>query len=98
MWAASVDQERLQRVTSQNQWHRDDEGAGGIHAPHPTEEVEDIEDKHRSGTWGERDVGGFDEEEAAAQFEALRRNLTQLSQVRSRDSNSLRRTISRGSG
>ena len=106
MWASSVDGERLQRANTnqyQNQWHRGDPqpNAGGIHEPHPTEEVEDtdFEARHRSGTWGERDVGGFDEQEAAAQFEALRRNLTGLSRSRSKDTQlSLKRTMSGRSG
>ena len=108
MWASSVDGERLQRVNTaqwQNQWHRGDPqpDAERLHAPHPTEEVEeqdfDPESQYTSGTWGERDVGGFNEEEAAAQFAALRRNLTQLSRTRSKETTpSLKRTISARSG
>ena len=105
MWASSVDQDRLQQVnTSRNQWHRGDPqpNAERLHEPHPTEEVEDdfdYESRYRPGTWGERDVGGFNEAEAAAQFQALRRNLTQLSRTRSKDTQpSLKRTISARSG
>jgi ATP-binding cassette, subfamily G (WHITE), member 2, SNQ2 len=105
MWASHVDQDRLQRVNSQqNQWHRGDPhpDAGRLHTPHPTEEVEEDdsgrEERITSGTWGERDVGEFNPEEAAAEFMALRRNLTEMSRVRSRDTQpSLRRTISRQS-
>lgn len=101
MWANSVNRDRLQRVESStaghNQWHRDD--AGHLYAvSHPTEEVEsnDFGARHQSGTWGERDVGGFDPDAAAAQFEALRRNLTQLS--RKETQSTLRRTASARSG
>ena len=107
MWASTVDSERLQRANSrpgQNQWHRDGPhpDADRIHElTHPTEEVEDsdLDDRYTSGTWGERDVGRFDQQEAAEQLEALRRNLTELSRTRSKDTeNSLRRTISGRSG
>jgi hypothetical protein len=108
MFASSVDQERLQRLQSssntQNYWHRDDRTFGQTPSrpaqTHPTEEVEDLdlESKHRSGTWGEYDVGGFNEQQAAEELEALRRNLTSISRTRSKDTdNSLRRTISRTS-
>lgn len=105
MWASHVDQERLQRVdTSRNQWHRDGwrPESRATASSHPTEEVEEPDDffKHSSGTWGEADVGGFNHQEAAAQFEELRRNLTQLSKTRTKDSSglTLRRTRSGRSG
>lgn len=105
MWASHVDQERLQRVdTSRNQWHRDGwrPESRATARSHPTEEVEESDDfsKRPSGTWGEADVGGFDHQEAAAQFEELRRNLTQLSKTRTKDSSglTLRRTRSGRSG
>jgi ATP-binding cassette, subfamily G (WHITE), member 2, SNQ2 len=101
MWASHLDQDRLQRVNSQqNQWHRGDPqpDAGRLHEPHPTEEVDDDssrESRAVSGTWGERDVGEFNAQEAALQFAALRRNLTELSRTRTKDTQtSLRRTVS----
>lgn len=91
MWAHSVNRDRLQRVDSStvpSQWHRadvpPDERFAAERTLHPTEEVEEP-DKDYAGTFGERDVGGFNEQEAAQQFEALRRNLTQLSRTRSGD-------------
>jgi ABC-type multidrug transport system ATPase subunit len=105
MWASHIDQERLQRVdTNKNQWHRDEwrPESRTTARSHPTEEVEDPDEffKHPSGTWGEADVGGFDHQEAAAQFEELRRNLTQLSKTRTKESSglTLRRTRSGRSG
>ena len=106
MWAATVDQDRLQRVNSaqqQNQWHRGDRqpDAERLHLPHPTEETEEVgrDTRVQSGTWGELDVGGFDQLEAAEQLEALRRNLTELERTRSRDTQaSLKRTVSGRSG
>lgn len=94
MWASHVDQERLQRVdTRKNLWHREQPRpqSSTTARTHPTEEVEDPHERYeyRGGTWGEEDVGGFDQEEAARQFEELRRNLTQLSRNRSRDSSGL---------
>lgn len=99
MWASSVNQDRLQRFNSRNpdsQWHRPDlYETYSAATPHPTEEVESgfFEDRSTSGTWGERDVGGFDPRGAAVEAEALRRNL-QLGRTRSRDSqsSSLKRT------
>lgn len=104
MWANSVNQERLQRLNStsvQSQWHRPethpDERWGPASTTHPTEEVEDPLDRDYSGTFGESDVGFLNEQEAAEQFEALRRNLTQLSKARSKGSqSSLRRTSTAG--
>ncbi len=95
MWASHLDQDRLQHVDSRgNQWHRGDPhpDAGRLHTPPQTEEVEGDENA-RSGTWGERDVGEFNAEEAAEQFAALRRNLTQLERTRTKDTQTtLRRT------
>ncbi|KAK3711294.1 ATP-binding cassette transporter snq2 [Vermiconidia calcicola] len=95
MWVSSVGQDRLQRSNTDNQWHRGDRqpDADRIHEPRSTEERE--EDGDNAGTWGERDVGGFNEREAAEQFEALRRNLTQLSRTRTKDTQPpLKRTLS----
>ena len=87
MWANSVNQERLRRTntdTTQSQWHRPGVPPDERSQLHPTEEVESPDD-YRSGTWGEHDVGGFNHEEAASELEALRRDLSQLSKTRSKD-------------
>lgn len=95
MWASGVDENRLRRADSSapstNQWHTVGDrqpDAERLHSPtHPNEEVEGGSDRSsRSGTWGERDVGGFNEEEAMQNYEALRKNLTQLEKTRSRES------------
>ncbi|KAK3072502.1 ATP-binding cassette transporter snq2, partial [Teratosphaeriaceae sp. CCFEE 6253] len=105
MWGSGPD-ERLRRQESgaANQWHTvgDRElGADRIHQPvHPTEDVEDYSPdgttRRQSGTWGEQDVGGFDEDEARANYETLRRELTELGRVRSKDTQKakLHRTVS----
>ena len=105
MWAAQLDRDRLQRVDTNrqpaNQWHRGDpeSNADRLHEPHSTEDVEDIHAANVSGTWGELDVGGFDQARAAEEIEALRRNLTELGRTRSKDTQlSLNRTISNRSG
>lgn len=72
MWGHSIDERKLNRgeKNEANQWHRGDvqPDAGRLHTTHPTEEVENDESPEREGTWGERDVGGFNEGEAMEQF------------------------------
>jgi len=114
MWGSNVDGERLRRAGSNapgtlptNQWHVTGDAqpdAQRMHPPtHPTEEVEDgssgSEDAPVDGTWGERDVGMPSQQEAMHDYDALRKNLTDLERVRSKDSQndnqlSLKRTIS----
>ena len=95
MWGTGPD-ERLRRQESSapaNQWHTvgdREPDADRIHPPvHPTEDVEEAssEDvtRRQSGTWGERDVGQFDEEDARENFANLRKELTELERVRSKD-------------
>ncbi|SMQ45282.1 unnamed protein product [Zymoseptoria tritici ST99CH_3D7] len=89
MWGYSVDERKLQRedtnVPPTNQWHNAQRTGG----THPTEEVEG----EGEGTWGENDVGGFTTRQAMEDYEALRKDLTQLSKTRSRDTqHSLKRT------
>ncbi|KAK4503435.1 hypothetical protein PRZ48_004350 [Zasmidium cellare] len=103
MWGSSVNEQKLTRADTSNapanQWHRGDNqpDAGRLHeSVHPTEEVEsDEENRTTAGTWGERDVGGFSEQDAMQNYEALRRDLTQLEKTRSKDTQaaSLRRTV-----
>jgi len=74
------------------------EDAGRRHNPDATlEEADSDEHDHRdpSGTWGERDVGGFGADNARGDLEALRKDLSTLSQTRSNNTqDSLRRTKS----
>lgn len=101
MWASHVDQTRLQRMnTEQNNWHRGDQQPASerLHEAHPTEEIEDDESRDGAGTWGERDVGGFNESEAVQTLEALRSDLRDLERTRSNNTQaSLKRTVSRRS-
>jgi len=108
MWASGIDENRLRRADSSapgiptNQWHTVGDcetGADGLHPTHPTEEVEEGSDRNsraEQGTWGERDGGSVNEEDAIKNYEALRRDLTQLEKTRSRESQSpsLMRTVS----
>lgn len=104
MWGSSVDERKLGRSETDhsqlNEWHRGDQdpNAGRLNAPHEPEEVEEPLDDARVGTWGEKDVGRFSEEGALRDFEALRKNLSELERSRSKDTQgSLTRTVSRGS-
>ncbi|OQO06579.1 hypothetical protein B0A48_08362 [Cryoendolithus antarcticus] len=90
MWGAGVDERRLHRSNTgegpqTNQWHRGDEqpDAGRMHPPREAEESP--EDVDRSGMWGERDVGGFNERDAREDFQALHDNLTRLERQRTQD-------------
>ncbi|EMD00495.1 hypothetical protein BAUCODRAFT_28848 [Baudoinia panamericana UAMH 10762] len=106
MWGSNVDENRLRRNPStqpSNQWHTVGDRAPDAerqHAPHhPTEEVEEgpfDTTRNQSGTWGERDVGGFDETEARENFQELRRHLTELARTRSKESQTpgLKRSVS----
>lgn len=69
MWGHSVDERKLNRDSRGNTLHRSDAepGADRQHGDHPTEEVEGAEESS-IGTWGERDVGGFNEAQAKEQY------------------------------
>ena len=102
MWPSHVDGSRLQRMnTEQNTWHRGDQqpDGGRLHESHPTEETEESSrSRDGSGTWGERDVGGFNETEAVETIEALRSDLREIERTKSNATQaSLKRTISRRS-
>ncbi|TKA53909.1 hypothetical protein B0A49_13307, partial [Cryomyces minteri] len=93
-----------------NQWHYPgDPNVGGLHAPHELDEDESSGTSSaddRDGTWGESDVGGLNQRMAMEDYEALRRNLTNLSRTRSQlsrtksrqEAGSLYQTLSRISG
>ncbi|KAG8629663.1 hypothetical protein KVT40_003528 [Elsinoe batatas] len=89
MWQNGVDEGRIQRTQSNvNQWHNISAplpDSDGLHEQHSPEEMEEVENSpDRSGTWGERDAGAPNEASAMADFEALRRELSNLSRTRSR--------------
>ncbi|KAH9828507.1 ABC transporter-like protein [Teratosphaeria destructans] len=101
MWGSSVDQDRLRRADSSapgsvptNQWHTIGDRQAGADRMHPLvtgtgEEVESLDDspeRDAAGTWGERDVGGFNRHDAMEKYEHLRQELTEMERVRSRDS------------
>lgn len=91
MWGTGVDERRLTRsetgttLPSQNAWHRGDthENAGRLHPPH--EPSDSDEDRDRTGTWGEKDVGGINEQDALRDFQTLRSDLTNLERTRTQD-------------
>ncbi|KAK8054005.1 ABC-2 type transporter-domain-containing protein [Apiospora saccharicola] len=102
MWGHPMDQNALRRTESgmqDQQWHRDD---GTANAPSTGEEhIEkgrEAADPSADGTWGERDVGGFNEQEAKQEFEALKNNLNQLQRTRTQETQASRvgTTQSRG--
>ncbi|RMZ11184.1 hypothetical protein D0864_01061 [Hortaea werneckii] len=95
MWASGVNEDHIRRTDSNvgamNQWHTvgdPEPDSGRLHEPHPTEEVESSENVNTEGTWGERDVGGFDSQTATENYEALRRDLTHLEKTKSKESQS----------
>lgn len=106
MWPSTVDGKRLSRNDSQppvNQWHRGDQpvDASILHPAADDAEIGRALDEIPAldGTWGERDVGGVDEEAAREQLEELRHSLIQLHQTKTHDTQTSRRarhTRSRG--
>ncbi|EOD44328.1 putative abc drug exporter protein [Neofusicoccum parvum UCRNP2] len=91
MWATSIPEDRLSRRGTDNPWHnttpnrQDDppsnptiDGAASTAVPSPDGSVE--------GTWGEQDTGIRDQRIAMEEYEALRRDLSALSQTRSKTS------------
>jgi len=97
MWGSSIDERKLQRdnKSENNQWHRGDvqPDAGRLHGDDGNGSGDSPEDRGVAGTWGERDVGRFNEGQAMVQYEELRKHLGDLERSRSRTSqNSLRRS------
>ncbi|KAI1749954.1 ABC-2 type transporter-domain-containing protein [Xylaria castorea] len=97
MWASAVDGKGFSRTDSQppvNQWHRGDQVVDAS-ILHPAADDAEIgraleEMPALDGTWGERDVGGVDEEAAREQLEELRHNLIQLHRTRTHDTQASR--------
>jgi ATP-binding cassette subfamily G (WHITE) protein 2 (SNQ2) len=105
MWGSGVDERKLTRsdttnLPPQNAWHRGDthEDAGRMHYPH--EPTETQEDRDRTGTWGERDVGEINEQDALRDFQNMRTDLSNLESIRTQDSQhrSMKRAASNASG
>ncbi|KAI0541535.1 ABC-2 type transporter-domain-containing protein [Xylaria digitata] len=98
MWTTTVDGKVLYRTesgTPVNQWHRSDAPVNSS-VLHPT--TDDIEAGRAQdeplaldGTWGERDVGGVDEEAAREQLEELQHNLIQLHRTKTNETQASRR-------
>lgn len=98
MWGSSMDERKLTRtdtgnIPQENAWHRGDPHGDASRLHPPREPEEEAEDVDRSGTWGEADVGGFNQREGIEEFQKLRSDLTNLERTRSRDTQaSLKRT------
>ncbi|KAF1989863.1 ABC drug exporter AtrF [Aulographum hederae CBS 113979] len=114
MWSVSLPEDRRRRQMEgeprDNPWHHN---TGDIQAdasrspsdasvsPDGTTRLatpEGAEHDNLASTWGERDTGIEDHRAAMEDFQALKRQLTSLSQTRSHDGRSLARTVSRKSG
>lgn len=108
MWASSLPEDR---GGHDNPWHniapiRHDVTSANVDANGNTNTATPSPDGSVDGTWGEHDIGIRDQRVAMEEYEALRRNLSGLSQTRSRtsrrsqsqprteDGNALFRTIS----
>ena len=105
MWGSGVDERKLTRsdtgsLPPQNAWHRGDahDDAGRMHYPH--ESVETQEERDRTGTWGETDVGDINEQNALRDFQNMRTDLSNLERTRTQDSQqrSVKRAASNASG
>ncbi|OTB00441.1 hypothetical protein M426DRAFT_267684 [Hypoxylon sp. CI-4A] len=102
MWASIIAGEASRRRESglpTNQWHHADAQADADRA-RSSGNADNSGDRSESnssdgagnaeGTWGERDVGGFDEHEALEELEVLRHNLSELHKTRTRDTQASR--------
>lgn len=102
MWGNSLDQDALRRTDSDMQaprWHRDEAPPNvGPSAAEHHKEGADHQDPSAPGAWGERDVGGFDEQGARAEFEALRSELSHLSKSRTQDTHASKASHPRSRG
>lgn len=89
MWGNDVDETQLHRTRSgraPNNLHDPNASDRTTTTQHPTEEVETDFDRSRDGTWGEQDAGGFSEQQARQDYEALNQSLLRLERTRSGDS------------
>ncbi|KAM0806858.1 putative ABC-2 type transporter-domain-containing protein [Seiridium cardinale] len=99
MWGSTFDGDALRRTESgmqAYQWHRDTAHPDvTLHAPaegprDAGSENSDSSEPANDGTWGERDVGRFNEHAAVQEYEALRSNLLQLQRTRTGNSQASR--------
>ncbi|KAI0159897.1 ABC-2 type transporter-domain-containing protein [Hypoxylon sp. FL1284] len=96
MWASTIDNDAFRRTDSgmpANLWHREDTHPAVDGTPTAQNERESESSERpgpSAGTWGERDVGGFDEHEAMEELQVLRQNLSQMHRTRTRDTQSSR--------
>ncbi|KAH7132480.1 ABC drug exporter AtrF [Dendryphion nanum] len=105
MWGSSLTKSPGEEDRNRNPWHNEgaDERRVEPEATPTTslDSDESGERPDRSGTWGERDAGTFNQKVAMEDFETLRQTLTSLSRSRSHPQTdreeSLFRTISRRS-
>ncbi|KAK8120926.1 ATPase [Apiospora kogelbergensis] len=106
MWGHPMDQNALRRTESgmqPQQLHRE-----GIPSGAPTDalpfgsesamHVTGVDDPTAAGTWGERDVGGFNQQEAKEEFEALRNNLNHLQRTRTQETQASKLAKTRSQG
>lgn len=102
MWGNPLDQDALRRTDSSMQtarWHRDEAPpTAGPSAAEKHEEDAGHQNPSAPGAWGERDVGGFDEQGARAEFEALRSELSYLSKSRTQDTHASKASHTRSRG
>ncbi|GAP86321.2 putative ATPase [Rosellinia necatrix] len=94
MWATTVDGKEFYRNDSRppgNQWHREDAPMDSSMMNRTIDDDVVGTASALDGTWGERDVGGVDEETAREQVEELRYNLVQLHQTRTHETQASRR-------
>ncbi|KKY16641.1 putative abc transporter [Diplodia seriata] len=91
MWATSIAEDRVSRHPTDNPWHnappdtRDDAVARSNDDGNAAGTAR-TSDASVEGTWGERDTGIRDQRRAIQEYETLRRDLSALSQTRSRTS------------
>ncbi|KAI0970700.1 ABC-2 type transporter-domain-containing protein [Xylaria arbuscula] len=94
MWTTTIEGKDLHRTESgalANPWHRSDIPIETSAANDGEIERESDDRRALDGTWGERDVGGVDEELAREELEELQHNLIQLHQTRTHETHASRR-------
>ncbi|KAH6646514.1 ABC-2 type transporter-domain-containing protein [Truncatella angustata] len=105
MWGSTLDNDALRRTDSgvqTHQWHRDMlRSDPAVHSPagqvqHAGHRGSDSPERGNEGTWGEQDVGGFNEQIAVQEYEALRNNLLQLHRTRTAGSQPAQTAIEPG--
>ncbi|KAI1109563.1 ABC-2 type transporter-domain-containing protein [Nemania sp. NC0429] len=96
MWGPSAEGKALSQTESglpANQWHSDNAIESSTLSPDASNGAHGADGEQTSatnGTWGERDVGGVDEEAAREELQELRHSLIQLHQTRTHDTHASR--------